>query len=278
MRACLLLLILTTIAQGQEPRFAFSPGMALTYSIDQTTTVSETTLEDGMPVVGATIGKLNLTRRFDVKSVSPNGVAQLEMSLIHMKQTLNRPGPKDKEGKRTVDSIVIDSATPEGAKQIVGFADKPAFVLQVDGRGQVLEAKTGKGVASPRMLIEPAFRIVWPEKLPASGAAWERTFAVQIDPPYGTGEKYEMTQTFTPKPEASGYMILGVATTLKAPPKDTALMQPLIPYLWEGEVYYEKATNRYAGARLKIQKELTNHAGPGTKFSYETTYVEALAK
>ena len=34
---------------------------------------------------------------------------------------------------------------------------------------------------------------------------------------------------------------------------------------------------RNAGARLSVKKEITNHQGTGSKFTYETTYTEALA-
>ena len=82
----------------------------------------------------------------------------------------------------------------------------------------------------------------------------------------------------TYKADRDGFAVLGLATTLKAPPKDPAEMVGLVPLLWEGEVYVHRATGRYAGARLTVKQEVTGHAGPGSKFTYETGYTEALAE
>ncbi|MGL6074385.1 MAG: hypothetical protein ACRC8S_09525 [Fimbriiglobus sp.] len=272
MRLLLLGIWLTSgLVMAQEPgRFQFKPGETWTSTIAQTTTVSETTIEERQPVIAATVVKLDLTRRWKIQRVEPNGEAVIEMSFVKMKQVIKRPGPKNKEGQRTVDELVLDSETAEGAAQIPGFRDNPAFVLRVDARGQVLEAKDGKGQPAPRMAMTPPFRIVWPEA-PKAGTPWVRNFTVALDPPLGTGEKFAVNQTFTPTTTVGVY---DVKTDLPEPPRDATLMQPLIPYLWEGQVTFDATKSRLTAAKLRIRRELPNHAGPGTQFLYETQYQE----
>ncbi len=268
------------LAQTPAPlRFQWKPGQVLTYAVRQTTTVAETTLEEGTnkPVTGTTVTKLALTRRWTVRAVGPDGTATLELSIVAMRQEIDRPGPPDKAGKPTVDSTVLDSSTPEGRRQMEAFLNKPVLTAKVDARGQLAEVKAAGGSAD-RLRAELPFRFVLPEQAPAVGGTWDRAFTITLDPPHGTGEKYDATQTYTLKGEAQGHAVVRVNTTLKAPPKDPAELPPLVPFLWEGEVYFHKETGRYSGARLTVKKEVANHQGEGTKFAFETTYNEGLVE
>ena len=277
--ALLLLLSLGSAGVAEEPvRFRFIAGQTLTYSVEQTTTISEATVEEGVAVVAGTVTKLNLTRRWAVTAVTPAGEATLEMSLLGLKQVVSRPGPKDKDGKRTVDQVALDSATPEGKVQLAALLGKPILTVRLDALGRLLDAKGDNPATAARLQVELPFRVTLPETFPAVNGTWGREVVLKLDPPQGTGEKYEATQTATYKGDNAGFAVLGFATTLKAPPKDPAELVGLVPLLWEGEVYVHKPTGRYAGSRLTVKREVAGHAGPGTKFTYETAYTEALAE
>jgi hypothetical protein len=276
----LALLLATTVASAAAPpRFRWKPGQTLTYSVQQTTTVTETTIEDGTnkPVTAATKTALALTRRWEVKAVDATGTATLEMTITAMRQEIVRPGPLDKEGKPTVDRTVLDSATDEGRQQTAAFLNKPVLTAKVDARGQLIEAKAAAGSAD-RLRAELPFRLTLPEQLPVVGGTWDRAFTIRLDPPHGTGETYDATQTYTLKGDSQGHAVVGVATALKSPPKDPAELPGLLPLLWEGDVYFQKATGRYSGARLAVKKEVPNHQGEGTKFVYESQLTEGLSE
>ncbi len=261
------------------PRFQWKPGQALTYSVQQTTTVTETTIDDGTnkPVTASTATKLALTRRWEVKAVDPDGTATLELAITAMRQEIVRPGPPDKDGQPTADRTVIDSATAEGRQQTAAFLNKPILTARVDARGRLVEAKAANG-PTDRLQAELPFRLTLPEQMPQVGGVWDRAFAIQLDPPLGTGEKYDATQTYTLKGESQGHLVVGVRTALKAAPKDPAELPALVPLLWEGDVYFHKETGRYSGARLSVKKEVPNHQGEGTKFVYESQLTEGLAE
>lgn len=276
-----LALLMTAAPVSADPplRFRWTPGQTLTYSVQQTTTVSETTIEDGTnkPVTAATKTTLALTRRWEVKAVDATGTATLEMAIAAMRQEIVRPGPLDKAGQPTVDRTVLDSATDEGRQQMAAFLNKPVLTAKVDARGQLIEAKAASGSAD-RLQAELPFRLTLPDQLPKIGSTWDRTFTIKLDPPHGTGETYDATQTYTLKGDSQGHAVVGVATALKAPPKDPAEMPGLLPLMWEGDVYFQKATGRYSGARLTVKKEVTNHQGEGTKFVYESQLTEGLSE
>ncbi|MCZ2344486.1 MAG: hypothetical protein LC104_22235, partial [Bacteroidales bacterium] len=111
---------------------------------------------------------------------------------------------------------------------------------------------------------------------PHAQQTWDRPFTITLDPPLGTGEKYEATQTFTYKSLNQGFVVIDIATALKSPPTDPAEWPALAPLLWEGQAFFQPETGRYAGAQLKTRREVPNYQGAGTKFVYTSEYTEGL--
>lgn len=270
-------LTLATANAAEPLRFRFTAGQVLTYNVRQTTTVTETTPDEktGSPTTGTTTTKLSLTRKWEVKSVDADGSASLEMAITALRQEIVRPGPADKNGQPTTDTVVIDSTTADGQKQMAEYLNKPVVTIKLDPQGQMREAKTVGG-SSHRLEAELPFRITLPAAALEANAGWDRAFTITLDPPIGTGEKYDATQTFTYKGMSQGYAVIGMTTMLKSPPSDAAEMPALVPLLWEGDTYFQPDTGRYAGATLKVRKEVPNHQGAGTKFVYESEYAEGL--
>jgi hypothetical protein len=254
-------------AAPAAPRFKWEAGQALAYRVVQVTTVSETTLDEktNKPTTGEAKTSLTIDRKWTVKAVDANGVATLEMSITAMKNEFRQP-----------DGTVVgkDSAKPEDAKEMAAYLNAPIVVVRMDARGNLVEVKEAKGGAAARLQAELPFRVVLPEAAPAAGATWDRPFALKLDPPHGTGESYDFAQKFASKGEKDGYLIVGVETAMKNPPKNVSEQVPLVPMLWSGDVYFHTGTGRYAGSRLKAKAELVNYQGEGTKFVYESTYSE----
>jgi hypothetical protein len=281
-RGWILLALALTVgpAAAQTPlRFQWQQGQTLTYSVQQTTTVTETTLDEATskPITTATKTTLALTRRWEVRAVDAAGTATLEMAITAMRQEIARPGPLDKDGNPTVDRTTLDSATAEGREQMAAFLNKPVLTVKVDAQGRLVEAKAAHGPAD-RLQAELPFRLTLPDQLPQVGGVWDRSFVIKLDPPHGTGETYDAGQSYTLKGESQGHTVVGVRTALKSPPTDPAEMPALVPLLWEGDVYFHKQTGRYSGARLSVKKEVANHQGEGTKFVYESQLTEGLAE
>jgi hypothetical protein len=254
-------------AAPAAPRFKWEAGQTLAYRVVQVTTVSETTLDEktNKPTTGEAKTSLVIDRKWLVKAVDDAGVATLEMSITAMKNEFRQP-----------DGSVIgkDSAKPEDAKEMAAYLNTPIVVVRMDAKGNLVEVKDAKGGTAARLKAELPFRVVLPDAAPAAGATWDRPFALKLDPPHGTGESYDFAQKYTSKGAKDGYLIVGVETAMKNPPKNVSEQVPLVPMLWTGDVYFHPATGRYAGSRLKSKAELVNFQGEGTKFVYESNYSE----
>lgn len=172
----------------------------------------------------------------------------------------------------------FDSTKPDDLKrnELANLIGPVVAVIRVDPSGKVVEVKDSKFASPTRFTIDLPFKIVLPESGPKLGQNWDRTFTIKLDPPHGTGEKYEALQKYTVKAPANGLTTIGLTTTIKEMPTQVADQIPLLPMLMEGDVYFHEASGRYYAARLKLKKELLNHAGEGTKYVFESTYQEDL--
>ncbi len=249
------------------PRFKWESGKVLAYRVVQSTTVKETVLDEKTekPVTSESGTNLTLVRKWTVKDVDKEGVATLEMSISEMKSVIRQP-----DGM----TLTTDSAKPEDAKNMEAYLNKPIVTVRMDSQGKLIEVKDAKTGSASRLQAELPFRLVLPDALPDAGKSWDRPFGLKIDPPNGTGENYDFTQKYTSKGLKDGYLIVGVETALKAPPKATSEQVPLVPMLWTGDVYFNTVVGKYQASRLSAKAELANHQGEGTKFVYESTYAE----
>lgn len=274
--ACLVAALLCAPVTAEGPRFKFTPGETLTYSVEQTTTVTESTPAAGSVPAETATSKLDLklTRRWAVKAVDAAGVATLELTVTAMKQDMTRTAKPGAEP----DKFGVDSSTPEGRKQLAPVMDKPVLVVKLDPTGALISADSPAGTGTGRVAAELPFRIVFPATVPGVNKPWTRPAVLTLDPPHGTGEKVALVQTCTLKGESAGHWVIGVTTAAKDEAKDPTAKLAVGPVLWAGDVFIDPAKGRYAGARLTVKREVEDAAGPGSKFVYESTYTEALAK
>ena len=258
-------------ASAPTLRFKWQTGQVQTYKVTQQTVIQETTLDEKTekPVVGEARTNLTLTRKWTVKEVDALGVATLDMQITAVRNEFKKP-----DG--TID--LRDSANPEQAKEMADYLNKPVLVVRVDSQGKLVEVKEAKTGSAARLHAEMPFRFVLPDAGPTAGQTWERPFAFKLDPPAGAGESYDFVQKYTCKDVKDNLATIGVATSLKMPPKTTGEQVPLVPMLWTGDVYFNVLAGKYHAARLSAKAELMNHLGEGTKFVYQSVYSEDAAE
>lgn len=261
------------LADGEKVRFAFAAGQTFSYRVVQTTTVNETSIDEQSkkPVQTTTVTKLNSTKTWTVKEVAAAG-ATLEMTITAFRQEVTQTVGANKPVNQVLDSANADD------QKAMAFLNKPVVTATLNEFGDVVSAKSSSPNATDRLKAELPFRITLPDVLPAVNGTWTRAFELKLPPPLGTGEKFDATQTLTYRGAKDGFAVIGVATTLKEPPTDVALMPGVVPVLWEGDVFVNTKTGRYHGAKLKVSKDVANHQGEGTKFSYQSEYTEAAEK
>jgi hypothetical protein len=273
-RTFTLLLFVAALAPAADPpKFVWAAGDAFTYKVSQTTTVDELTLDEGAkkPTAVKTVTALTTTKQWAVKAVGKDGSATLEMSISALRQEVTQTVGDKKPVNR-----VIDSADKEDAAGMP-FLNKPVLTVTVDTRGKVTEAKSDQKAAADRLEAELPFRLVWPAKMPAVNDTWERAFVLKVPPPLGTGEKFDATQTYTFRGMKDVYAVVGMTTAVKDL-TDPTVVPAVAPVLWEGDVFFNTKTGRYHGAKLTAKKEVADHRGEGTKFTYTSEYTEAAAE
>jgi hypothetical protein len=257
-------------ASAQQPpagRFRWQPGAVLTYRVEHRTTVTET--------VGGTkletSSRLNLVKRWQVLSVDTAGTATLKMSLAALRTEQTRP----EGGVILFDSDAPDKSTPPELKeQMAPLVGKPLAVLRVDNRGVVVEVKDSQFGPASRFESEPPFVVTFGNVAPAAGAVWERNYAVTLDPPQSTGEKYEAVQKYGCQTVAGNLATIALTTQFKKVPESALDRVPLIQRQPRGEVVFDLANGRMHSANLRIEEELQNHQGPGSSYRCVSSYTE----
>jgi hypothetical protein len=258
------------VTSAEAPRFRFQRGETLSYHIVQTTRIIDTALDEKTekPLVVEATTKIDLVRKWKVTDVDDKGVATLEMTIASMR--FERKCGKDED--------VFDSAKPDdlNKNEMAKHIGPVLAVLRIDPRGTVVEVKESKVGPATRFAADLPLKLVLPETAPKLGDIWDRSYMIQLDPPLGTGEKYATVQKYTCQEPKSGLLTLALTTEIKEMPVTAADQIPLLPLIPEGTLYFHAETGRYYAARLKIAKELKNHQGEGSSYSYASTYVEDL--
>src|SRR5205823_7892125 len=101
-------------------------------------------------------------------------------------------------------------------------------VLRIDGTGKVLEVKEGKYGPPSRYESEPPFVVILPEATVVAGQSWERAYQITLEPPQGTGKKYEAAQKYLCKAIDNGAATVSLTTTVKTLPEAIADQAPLL--------------------------------------------------
>ena len=253
-------------AQTGGWQFRWQPGQVLTYRVEHITSASETTAGG----TSETATKLSLTKRWRVLEVDGTGLATLELALDALRLETTMPNR---------DALLYDSSKPDGSdphlrEQLAHFVGQPLAVLRVDRQGQVVQVKESRHGPASRFESELPFVIVLPPDGPKPGQSWERAYRITLEPPQGTGEKYDAVQQYTCKAITGDTAHIVVTTSLKSMPESPLDRVPLLQMQPEGEVVFDTKEGRFVRASLHIAKELKGHQGEGSSYRFQSTYTE----
>jgi hypothetical protein len=261
-----LVLAITAAAQSNPVRFRWQAGQVLTYRVEQTTAVAEQVGEEKT----SSKSRMTLLKRWQVQGIDGAGVATLQLSLAALRLETTTPGGET----LLFDSTNLDRSSPQLREQMERFVGVPLAVLRVDGRGQVVEVKESKFGPASRYQNELPFTLLLPEKGPAAGEAWERAYQMTLDPPQGAGEKYDALQKYVCTKTAGNALTVSLSTTLKAVPESVADQLPLLQYQPQGEIVFDIERGLLLSARTSVDRELTGHQGAGSRYHFQSTYLE----
>jgi hypothetical protein len=253
-------------AQQAGWRFRWEKGQVLTYRVEHVSSATEV-------IDGKTSGfssKLTLVKRWQVKDVDGDGVATLEMSLTAMRHEMTPP-----DGK----ALVFDSADPDhsdGAMKadLAKYVGAVLAVLRVDGLGRVVEVKESKHGPASKFESDLPFKLVLPAAAAKEGAAWERKYKITLEPPQGTGEKFDTRQNYTCRSVKDGAATVAFTTTILNPPESVADQRPLLPAQTAGTVVFDTTAGVMKSAKITIEKELKGYQGEGSSYRLQSSYME----
>jgi hypothetical protein len=253
-------------AQTAGWRFRWEKGQVLTYRVEHVSSATDV-------AAGQTTGfssKLTLTKRWQVKDVDADGVATLELSMTAMRHEITPP-----DGKTVVfDSADPDKSDPGMKEQLSKYVGSVLAVLRLDGLGRVVEVKESKHGPASKFESDLPFKLVLPGAEVKEGASWERKYKITLEPPQGTGEKYDATQTYTCDSVKDGSAVVTFKTAIGKLPESAADQRPFLPMQTEGSVVFDARTGMMKSARVIIDKELKGHQGDGSSYRLRSEYTE----
>jgi hypothetical protein len=264
----ILLLASTAAAQAPVARWNWRQGQVLTYQAQQSSIATDRVGDNK----DETKTEMKLTKRWQVLAVDASGAATLQLTLLAMSLETTSPGGKTLR----FDSANPDKCTPELKDQLTKYVGAPLAVLRVDPVGRVLEVKDSKFGPGSRYENELPFIALLSGQAIQAGQTWERAYQITLDPPQGTGEKYQAVQRYTCKTVGGGVAVIGLTTELKTVPKAVGDQIPLLQLQPEGELAFDVQAGRLKSANLKTVKELMNHQGEGSSYRLESSYSEQL--
>jgi hypothetical protein len=254
-------------AQTTAWHFRWQPQQVLTYRVEQVTTAAETTT--GGKVEQSTT-RLNLVKRWQVLAVDAAGGATLQQALAALRLETTRP-----DGEVLLyDSANPDQSNPQMRDQLQRYVGQPLAVLRVDSQGRVLAVVESKHGPASRFESEPPFLFTLPQGGLQQGQSWERAYAITLEPPQGTGEKFDAVQRYSCKALGGGTATVLLTTTLKTMPESLLDRVPLLQMQPEGEVVFDLQAGLMRSASLRIDKELKGHQGEGSSYRFQSTYKE----
>lgn len=250
-------------------RFQWRAGDILSYRV--TETIAKKEVVDGKLSEATT--KLQHLKQWKVLDVDNAGSATLEQSLRSFR--LEQPTPA---GEVLVfDSEHLDQSDPQLREQLAKYVGTPLATLRLDNRGRLLEVRESRNGPANRFESQLPFVLTLPEQGPIAAQTWERRYQVTLEPPAGLGEKYDAAQKYECKSTGDGVAAIIFATTIKAPPQNPAEQVPLLLLQSGGEIQFDLQAGRLKLAHLHLDREVKNHAGPGSSFRLSRTYREEYA-
>lgn len=268
-----LLTLVATLLWGQNAwsqagAFRWQTGQVLTYRAQQSTSA----LEVNGPTKTETATRLMHLKRWQVLNVDAQGTATIQLSLLALRFEYTTPRGE----VLTYDSANPDKSDPQMKEQMSQYVGKPLAQLRIDASGRVLEVKDSKFGPPSRYENELPFALVTAGAAVQAGQSWQRAYKITLDPPQGTGEKYDAVQNYTCKTNDGRLATIALSTEVKTLPEGLVEQIPLLQLQPAGEVVFDVTLGCVRKVQLQIEKELVGHQGEGSRYQFKSLYNEEL--
>ena len=260
-------LVLASLSSAQPPRLRWQSGQVSVYRSEHNTVASYIMGDN----TSETKTRVQSVKRWQVLGVDDAGVATLQMSITSLVFEMIRPDGK----AESYDSAHADKS-PEDLRKVFAYVGEPLLVLRLDGQGKVVEvkqAKAGHGSVA-KFESDPPFKLLLPAEALKADVSWQRAYQITLEPPQGTGEKYDAVQRYVCKRFADNQATVTLKTEVKNPPAATDDQIPLWQMQPEGEILFDVQAGRLQKATLRIDKEAKVEGG---STHFQSVYTEQYA-
>ncbi len=260
-------LLTASLASAQAPRFRWQTGQVLVYRTEHNTLASFAKDE----TKSETKTRVQSIKRWQVLGVDAAGVATLQMSLSALFfETVPPVGDP-----LVFDSTHLDKSDKALRTQYENYVGQPLVVVRVDGQGKIVEVKEAKpGYSATKYESDPPFKFVLPTEALKANSAWERGYRITLEPPQGTGEKYDAAQRYQCKSVTENLAVVRMTTEVKGTQGAQEDQVPLWQMQPEGEIVFDVQAGRLQKATLKIDKEAKMEGG---QTHFQSVYTEEYA-
>ncbi len=255
-------------AQSETGLFKWTKGQALLYKVEHNTLATEIIADSKTEFKN----QLELTKKWTIDDVSKDGIATLTLIVEAIKMQNTNP----KGEVMAFDSANPKEATPQLKEQLEKYIGTKIATITMDSQGRVRSVKESNFGAASKYEIELPFAVVLPAGEIKKGLAWLRNFNITLEPPQGTGEKYETSQKYECIAIDKEKIKLQVTTELKNTPATVADQLPLLPFLVEGEVTLDSNKGLMTESILKVDKTLKGHQGENSSYRMYSIFKETL--
>lgn len=258
----------TAQAQSETGLFKWKKGQVLSYKVEHSTVATEIIADSKTEFKN----QLELTKKWTVDDVSKDGIATITLVVEAIKMQNTNP----KGEVMAFDSANPKESTPQLKEQLEKYIGTKIATITMDTQGRVRSVKESNFGAASKYEVELPFAVVVPAGQIKKGLAWMRNFNITLDPPQGTGEKYETSQKYECIAIEKEKIKLQITTELKKNPANVADQLPLLPFLVEGEVTLDSNQGLMTESILKVDKTLKGHQGENSSYRMYSVFKETL--
>jgi hypothetical protein len=249
-------------ADGTQPvvhiGFAFKRGQLLYYRVEQATTATDM-LGDSRASLATRVEQI---RCWQVRDVEGDGTALVQLWVQKLKVSQRLPSGEQWE----YDSTAAERASPPLRQRLDPFVGRPVALLRVDSRGSVVGVVHAVEGWPTHFEQDPPFVVILPGRQLAMGQVWQRNYAIVLDPPLGTGQRYLAQQQYQVRSLDNGTAIIGFSTTLAESPHDATHRLALLQFLPQGEAVFDLQSGLVVSARFVSSGTVEGHQGQGSRY------------
>lgn len=241
--------------------YKFEEGLPVHYSVEQSTT-RQSRQQSATQLVR---DKVREQKHLAVADVREDGSFVLRTVFDRVRMEADF-GAK----KVNFDSDKPASEDPPGFARFRKSIARPQFEVHFAANGKLLavrrlsSARTSDAKSAGRNNDGSSFLVVFPEKALQVGDTWREEYSVALPLGQGIIQNVEILRTYRLHAVKDGIAELTFASSLKTPIRNPEILAKLVQSTPSGTIRFDLERGQIVERRMKVDKTVLNHSGPGS--------------